>query len=463
MVVDVPLKNFVKKKFTAMVKCYTPIYVFCVSWIMRYLFLSLFIFPFIGFSQSRLSLQDAVALALKNNLSVQIATNNNQIAILNNHSSIAGASPIVSANLNNQESVVNINQELNTGVKLNRNAATNNVTNGNVTGTIVLYNGLRIKTTLQRLNETQNQSVQFLNAEILNSIAATHVAYYTVVRQQLAYKMQEKNVQLSKERLALISYKKEAGLANNTDIFQAEIDLNTRQQDLQNSLLAIQQAKTSLFGVINIALDTSLLIIDTIITQPFIALNNVLLGIQNNPQINAAQSQIKINELIEKETTALGIPTLRANAGVSYNRNQANGGQLLLNQSYGPFVSLGLQIPIYNGGAAKRQLQTAKINTQNAKLAQQNVVVNLKTQAMQTHQTYANSLQQISLQKQSVTLSEKLLQLALEKYKLNTATSIELREAQLSYEEAILRLMNLNFTTKLAEIELSRLANTITL
>lgn len=429
---------------------------------MRYLFLFFFISPFIGTAQSRLTLQDAVALALKNNLAVQIAGNNNQIATLNNHKSIAGASPVVTANLNNQESVVNINQELNTGVKLNRNAATNNVTNGNVTGTIVLYNGLRIKTTLQRLQETQNQSLQLLNAEVLNSIAATYVAYYTVVRQQLTYKMQEKNVQLSKERLALISFKKEAGLANNADIFQAEIDLNTRQQDLQNSLLAIQQAKTSLYGVINIALDTNLIVQDTIITQAFIPLSNVLAGIQNNPIINVAQSQIKISELLEKETMALGIPTLRANAGISYNRNQANGGQLLLNQNYGPFVSLGVQIPIYNGGAAKRQLQTAKINTQNAKLAQQSTAVSLKTQAMQTHQTYTNSLQQISLQKQSVALSEKLLQLTLEKYKLNTATSIELREAQLSYEEAVLRLINLNFTTKLAEIELGRLANTIT-
>ncbi len=445
-----------------MVKCYTSIYVFCISWIMRYLIYIFLIFPFAGNSQVKLSLQEAVSIALKNNLSVQIASNNNQIAVINNHKSIAGAMPTVTANLSNQESIVNIDQELNTGVKLTRNGATNNTTNGNLTGTIVLYNGLRIKTTMLRLKETQSQSLQILNAEVLNTIASTHVAYYTVVRQQLVHNMQEKNVQLAKDRLQLILFKKEAGLANNADVFQAEIDVNTRQQEVQNSLLAIQQAKTNLYTVLNIALDTNLTIIDTITTQNFMALSGVISGLQNNPQINAAQSQIKINELLEKETQALGMPTLRANTGLNYNRNQANGGQLLLNQSYGPFVSLGLQIPIYNGGAAKRQLQTAKINTQNAKLAQQNTLVNLKTQAIQTHQTYANSLQQISLQKQSVALSEKLVELTVEKYKLNTATSIELREAQLSYEEAVLRLINLNFTTKLAEIELGRLGNTLT-
>lgn len=426
---------------------------------MRSLFCFTILLPVISFCQPKLSLTDAVAIALKNNLSIQIATNNNQIASINNHNSIAGGLPTVSANLNNQESVVNINQELNTGVKIQRNGATNNITNGNLTGSMVLYNGLRIKTTLQRLAELQNQSKQLLNAQILNTIAATKAAYYTVVRQQHVLTMQQKNVQLAQERLSLIQFKKEAGLANNADVYQAEIDVNTRKQEVKNSELAAQQANTNLFAVLNIALDTNLVVRDTIIAKSSILLSSILQGLQTNPEINAAQAAIKVNELLEKETYALGMPTLRANAGINYTRNQANGGQLLLNQNYGPFISLGVQIPIYNGGAAKRQLQTAKINTQNAKLAQQSAMQNLKAMAVQTHQTYTNSLQQLALQKETVLISEKLVQLTLEKYKLNTSTSLELREAQLSYEDAVFRLINLNFTAKLAEIELSRLGN----
>lgn len=428
---------------------------------MRYLFCFTFLAPIVAFTQTKLTLNDAVSIALKNNLAIQIASNNNQIAAINNHNSIAGGMPTVTANLSNQESVVNINQELNTGVKIQRNSATNNITNGNITGTIVLYNGLRVKTTLKRLGELQNQSDLLLKAQILNTVAGTQAAYYTVVRQQAVIKMQEKNVQLAKERLNLVLAKKEAGLANNADVYLAEIDVNTRLQDVKNSELAIQQANTNLHTVLNVAVDTALAILDTIIVKPFIDLNTVIAGLQNNLEINAAKMQIKINELIEKETTALGMPTLRANTGLNYSRNQANGGQLLLNQNYGPFLSLGLQIPIYNGGAAKRQQQITKINTQNAKLAHENVKANLKVLAVQTHQTYANSLQQLALQQQTVLLSEKLVQLTIEKYKLNTSTSLELREAQLSYEDAIFRLINLNFTAKLAEIELGRLGNTL--
>lgn len=426
---------------------------------MRYLVCLFLWCPILSFCQSRLSLEEAINIALKNNLSIQIATNNNQIAFISNHNSIAGGLPTVSANLNNQESVVNINQELNTGLKLQRNGATNNITNGNLTGTMVLYNGLRIKTTLQRLAEIENQSKQLLNAQILNTIAATKSAYFTVVRQQYVLTMQQKNVQLAQERLRLIQFRKETGMANNADIFQAEIDVNTRKQEVKNSELATQQAQTNLYNILNISLDTNLVVKDTIIAKPSILLNNVLQGLQTNPEINAAQSAIKVNELLEKETHALGMPTLRANAGVNYLRNQANGGQLLLNQNYGPFISLGLQIPIYNGGAAKRQLQTAKINTQNSKLVQQTAMQNLKALAVQTHQTYTNSLQQLALQQQTVLISEKLVQLTIERYKLNTATSLELREAQVSYEDAVLRLINLNFTAKLAEIELNRLGN----
>jgi outer membrane protein TolC len=55
-----------------------------------------------------------------------------------------------------------------------------------------------------------------------------------------------------------------------------------------------------------------------------------------------------------------------------------------------------------------------------------------------------------------------LVDLVLKRFELNQATIIDVRQAQQSFETSGFRLLNLNYTAKLAEIELKRLANQIT-
>ena len=153
------------------------------------------------------------------------------------------------------------------------------------------------------------------------------------------------------------------------------------------------------------------------------------------------------------------MPTLRANAGLNFNRNQANGGQLLLNQSFGPFIGVGIALPLYNGGAIKKQEQVAKLNTKNSEVQQLQLLNNLQTTAVRAFKNYTNNLDQLQLQQKNVALSNNLVQLTVSRFEFQQATIIELREAQRSFEEASFRLINLNFAAKLSEIELNRLSS----
>jgi outer membrane protein len=424
-----------------------------------YLLLSLIFFGNLSFAQQALTLKDAVNIALQNSLNVQIAKNNVTIANINNDNGVAGALPTISANITNQESVVNINQELNTGTKLNRNGATSNNLNANIQSNIILYNGYRIKTTKQRLSEIEQLNAQQLNAQIQNTIAAVHANYYDVVRQQYFIKTIEKNIEVAQQRLTIIKTRKDIGLANNADVFQAEIDVNTRLQDLKSQQLQLAQSKVNLLNTLNLNPDSSLVINDSIAINSKLTLAQVLEALQQNPEILTAKQQIAINELIEKETHALRMPTLRANAGINFNRNQANGGQLLLNQNYGPFIGVGLALPLYNGGVIKKQEQVAKINIKNSEIQQQQLLNNLQATAVRTFKNYSNNLDQLSLQQKNVALSNNLVNLTVQRFELQQATIIELREAQRSFEEASFRYINLSFAAKLSEIELNRLAN----
>ncbi len=413
----------------------------------------------VGFGQQILTLEKAINTALQKNFDIQIAKNTVELNTVNNHIGVAGGLPTITGTITDQESVVNINQQLNTGTKIQRNGAASNNLNGNVTATMLLYNGYRVVTTKKRLEALQQLSEQQLNAQIQNTVATVMLRYFDVVRQTSYLKTTLQSIDVSKKRLEIIDTRKSVGLANDADVFQAQIDVNTRLQDYQAQELVLKQATVALLASMNVNTDSSVVIKDTIVVDRRVALDSVLKFVQQNPEVLAAKQQVVINELLEKETAALRQPSVRANLGTNYNRNQSTGGQLLLNQSYGPFVSVGVGLPLYNGGAFKRQQKTAAINTQTANLQKDRLLQDFSATIVRTYEAYKNNLQQIETQQLTFTLSQQLVNLTLQRFQLAQATIVEVREAQRSFEEAGYRLINLSYAAKLAEIELKRLSS----
>lgn len=410
------------------------------------------------FSQT-LTLSDAVSAALRNNLDIEVLKNNVQIADINNHISVAGGLPLVTASITDNESSTNVNQKLNTGVEIKRNAAAANQLNSNVTGSMLLYNGYRVKAVKTRLEQVELQSLQFVNAQVQNTIAAVMTKYYDVIRQQAYTRTIDQSIDVAQKRLDIVKTQQSVGLANNADLFQSQIDLNTLYQTKQSQQLIIEQAKTDLLLLMNVRPDTMITIRDTIIVDRGIVLDDIMKNLNRNAELMAAEYQIRIAEQLVKETTALRYPSLRANTGFNYNRNQQAAGLTLLNQTSGPFIGLSLGIPIYNGGVFKRQEQIAGINAKNAALQKSILLRNFSNAAVRTYQAYTMNLQQLDDQKKIVDLARQLLNLALQRFQLRQATIVEVRQAQESFENAGLTMTNLSFAAKAAEIELLRLVN----
>ncbi len=413
-----------------------------------------------GFSQQKLSLTDAVNTALKNSYDIQLAKNALEVSNINNYIGIAGGLPIVSATGSDNEQVTSINQKFADATRDTKrdNVGSNNLAVG-VTGSILLYNGLRVTATKKRLEELQSQNQQLLNAQVQNTIAAVMTKYYDVVRQQTYLKTIFQSIDVSKKRLDILQVRKDVGLSNNADIFQAQLDLNALIQSQQSQELIIDQAKTDLLNLVFMKADTKILITDTIIVDKTVNMDSVRNHLSKNPVLAAADKQIKINELIEKETAALRYPTVRASTGYNFTSSKSAAGFSLLNQSYGPFIGVNMSVPIYNGNISKRQQQVAAINTRNATIVRDNLVLDYETDMVRTYQSYSSTLAQLQTEFKNYTLSTQLLDLILQKFQLGQATIIDVKQAQQSFENEGYRLVNLNYAAKVAEIELKRLGS----
>ncbi|MFT3823752.1 MAG: TolC family protein [Chitinophagaceae bacterium] len=415
-----------------------------------------------GFAQ-KLGLNDAINIALKNSLDIQVSKNNVAISNTNNSYGIAGGLPLVTGTASDNESVTDVNQKLNTGEIIKRNGASSNTLSANLTGSVLLYNGMRVVTTKKRLNQLVQQSEELLNSQVQNTMASVMTAYFDIVRQQGYAKTIVVSIDAAQKKLDIIKTQQSVGLANNADLYQAQVDLNALLQAQQSQQLIIDQAKAELMRVMGTKPDSIVHIQDTILVDRNVTLDTVLNTIHRNADILAAIDQVRINELIEKETTAARYPSVRASAGYNYNRNQVGAGNVLLNRSQGPFVNLGLTVPIYNGSIYKRQQKVAELNTKNAELQRDILVRDYSASVVKNFQAYQSTLKQLETQQRTYELAQQLLDLVVQRFQLRQATIVDMTLAQQSFENAAYSLVNLSYAAKAAEIELKRLANQLSL
>jgi outer membrane protein TolC len=414
-------------------------------------------------AQKNLSLNEAIQTALKNSYDIQLVENNLSIAKNNNNIGVAGGLPTITNNSSNNNTLTTINQ---TFPDANRNTSRNGVDgsslNSAVNASMILFNGYRVQATKSRLESLQTQNKFLLESQLLNTISTVMQQYYNVVRQQAFLKTIQKSIEASQQRLDIVKTRQQIGVANQTDLLQSNIDLNALIQAAQNQFLIIDQAKADLLNTIVMPASTPVMINDSIEVDNQIMLSVVEEKMKNHPLLQSAQQLININQFLEKETKSLTYPTLRASTGFNYNSNKSAAGFILLNESYGPFLGVNLSIPIYSGGANKRAIKNASINTNTAKIQLQNTEQNLTTELFKTYQSYKNSLKQTPIEIQNFEMSQSLLDLVMQKYQLGQATMVDVKQAQQSFETAGFRLVSLRFSAKIAEIELKRLSNQLT-
>jgi outer membrane protein len=412
-------------------------------------------------AQRALTLNDAIQTALHRNLDLQLLRNDAAAAEILDDYGVAGGLPSVTATANDQAQVTNIYQNLATGAIIERNGAVGNNLNATINGTLVLYNGMRIAATKDRLHQISQQSQELLAAQIQNTVAEVMTQYLDVRRQEAYLKTIDGSIAVAAENLKIVQARLDAGLANDADLFQARLDANALRQQHRSQELTITQAKADLLNLIQEDFRTEISLVDSLPVDENLNWDSLAAGLRQHPQLLAADHQIRIQQLLEREVTSQRMPTLRANAGLNYGNNISNGGFTLVSRNYGPYASLNLSVPIYNGNALRCLQEAAVLAIRNAEANRQNILQAHETELWKSWSAYRNALALLATERENAALSRRLLDLMLQKYSLRQATVLELKQAQKSYEEAGYRLTNLEFAAKVAEVELRRLGGSL--
>jgi len=426
----------------------------------RILFFLSFTFTAVEAVSQQLTLDTAIAIALKNSPGLMIYKNNIDIAGLSNSYGMAGGLPVVQGTTNVTQQMTSLEQRYSNPLnnKNSNNAPSNNIGAG-IAASFPVYDGGRIVNEKHRLNIVESQSKLQYTSRAQFVIFNVMLKYYDIVRQQGYAKTLEASITASRQRLEIVKQQQSVGVANDADLFQSQVDMNTQIQSLIAQQLVIDQAKTDLLALMILKPDSVIEIKDTIIVQKDIHYDSILTAAYQNPDILSAYEQIRIYQYLEKEVGAARYPSASFNLGYNFSRTTNPQGFNQLNQAYGPYVGFGLTIPIFNGGIYKRQEKIAGVNVNTAKLQKDTLMQGVQASAVKNWQAYLNNLKQLETAKQNFELSQKLLNLVLMRFQYKVATIVDVTLAQQSFESAGFQLVNVSYAAKVAEIQLRRLAN----
>ena len=256
-------------------------------------------------AQQKITLKDAIQIALKNSYDIKLVENTVAISKNNNDYGVAGALPTVTATGNDNKTSSTLQQQYTDPTRNTTKSGVDGTTvSAGLTASVVLFNGYRIQTTKDRLAALESQSNSLLKAQVQNTTATVMQQYYNIVRQQAYLTTIQKSIDASEQRLEIVKTKQKIGVANEADYLQSSLDLNALVQAKQNQVLVIDQAKGDLLNSLVLPATEQITIADSIFVDGTILLKDIVEKSIQNPSLQSVEQQIKINQLIEKETRA---------------------------------------------------------------------------------------------------------------------------------------------------------------
>lgn len=417
------------------------------------------------FAQDTLSVEDALSIGLENNYSIRIAGNDSEIAGNNVSLGNAGFLPTLTASGSRSYSIQDSKQEFAQGGIPNsttENAKSNSI-NANATLSWTIFDGLRMFTTYERLNDLNALGEEQFRLTLENTVANIIVAYYNIIRQQKIYDVLQSTVEFSEQRIAIAETRKDLGSGSEYDLLQARADLNADKAAVIRQEVQLNNAKILLNEILSREISTEFAVRQTIPVEEDLEYSELLQkALQNNKELTVARINSRVAGLEIKELQGERYPEIDLNAGYNYARNESGAGFIELNQSDGFNYGLTARLNIFDGFNTERQIDNAKIRHKNRELAIEDQKLQVEAGLSSEFRNYLNSLELVKLESENLIYAEQSLEIALERFKLGTINSIELREVQRTLISAESRLIQAQFEAKLAETELQRISGNLT-
>ena len=376
----------------------------------------------------------------------------------------AGMLPRLEAVADNNNGIQNIEQTRSDGTVISRDNARNTSLNYGVQLDWTIFDGLRMFSRYDELQEIKKLGEAELQLAILETVGAVMTTYYDLVQQKQQLNALDSTLVISRQRVELANNRFSIGKASKLELLNAQVDENTDQAQYFKQKELFQNSKTRLNEIMGRDVKTEFQVIDLISIDKSLQLDALeKQALSQNPQLQAQLINRQISELQLKQIKGGRLPTISAQAGYMFNDTESSLGFTTSNNTRGFVYGFSARLNLFDGLNQNRSEKIAKIQIENSELLIEQQTQTLLSQLATEFQSYSINLQLMELEIQNEAIAKENLEITMAKYEIGTIPTIEFRTAQLNYVNAVVRSSNALYVAKISEIRLKELAGNLNL
>lgn len=416
------------------------------------------LYAMVGMAQPVLTLKEAIQLGLAQNFDIRIARNDALLAKESNTYGMAGFLPNVAATANRNYQWNDINQRFSSGLSVERGGVPTNQFNAGLGVNWVLFDGGKMFVTKRKQDTIQSAAELRIQNQILNFADTVSAAYYQLVLGKLDTRITLQDIGRTEERLKISSEQFRIGSRAKSDQLQAQIDLNV----LKNKLLSQQSQVEIRKGAFNQLLgrdpEIDFEVVDSVILSQNLIFSSVKEQVRkSNYQLRLGRKNLEAARLVIEETKTRGLPQLSLNTGYNFTQSNSKAGFALYNRSLGPFIGLGLTVPIFTGVSINRLVRLGNLDLQTKQLQLLSAESRMLAQLWRAIKNLEYFQQSIVSEEQNIRLAQENLDIMKARFSLAQSTTLELKDAEFQLSNAQSRLLQARFNAKIAENQVLRL------
>ena len=405
------------------------------------------------FSQKVWTLEECVNYAVENNL--QVIQNQYSKKSQDNSLQIAKREylPSVSGNINNNAT---FGQGRDIFGNSNRNDNFSN--SANVGADILVFNNGRLEKNIRK-TEYDVQASQFDLERVKNDISLQIAQQYlSVLLNREITKISESALENADKLYKRAKITTEVGTTPKTVLAEAEAALAREKQNVKTAEINTSRSLFSLAMLLQLSdyknFDIQDVPLNSVLDAPLYSAENIVnQAYENQPQIKAAETRIKSAEAQTEITKTAFWPTVTANAGIgtsyfnslvtNYAGVDINGNPIKesgffkqYKDNFGQQLGLSANIPIFNKGITRLNVEQSKINEEIAKTTlqqqKQEVLQNVQKAQFDAESNYEAYLAAMEAEKSS----SLALDFAEKSYEAGRTTIYDLNVARNNYANA---------------------------
>lgn len=421
------------------------------------LLLTCFFSPAAG--QGLLTLEQAIDKALQYNFDIRIAEVELRQAQVNNTAGNAGLLPDIQGTGGVSAGSANTRIEFADG-RVQEVESANSISYTAALGVnYTIFAGGRAWMLKKQLGDLETLASVQLKSQIQSVLAQVMQAYALAVWQQQQKIAIDTGLVLAKTRMELSQVQFETGTSAKVNFLQARVDYNARQSDSVMQIAAVSTALADLNLLMGEDPFLQYAVEDSLALEVSLEPVQKELLYQHNLSLEVFRKNVDISLQNEKISRTYLMPTLSFSGNYNYNRTQSQAGFALFNRSTGPSGALNLNVPIFQGGNRRRALKHASLQVFRDELLYDRQATEVGRQYRKAWKDYESGKFAYLLEKQNIEYARENLEIQKARFRVGMATTLEMREAENSYIQALIRLHTAAYQLKIQEVKVLELDN----